>query len=60
MTRGRKKWRVRQAFEPSRHAQEQLQKAYEQLSPIETRSTVQSCAGRSATSNQASLKRGRQ
>jgi len=32
MTRGRKKWRVRLAFEPNRYAQEQLQKAYEQIS----------------------------
>jgi hypothetical protein len=29
MTRGRKKWRVRLAFEPNRYAREQLQKAYE-------------------------------
>ncbi len=29
MTRGRKNWRVRLAFEPNRYAQEQLQKAYE-------------------------------
>jgi len=35
MTRGRRKhWHVRLAFEPNRFAREQLQKTYEQLSPI--------------------------
>jgi hypothetical protein len=40
MTRGRRKhWRVRLAFEPNRYSSEQLEKAYEQLSPIDARST---------------------
>jgi hypothetical protein len=54
MTRGRKKWRVRLAFEPNRYAQEQLQKAYEQISPIESRATAQPSATRPA----ATIKRG--
>ena len=59
MTRGRKKWHVRLAFEPNRYAQEQLQKAYEQISPIEARATAQPSATRSAESKQATIKRGR-
>jgi hypothetical protein len=59
MTRGRKKWRVRQAFEPNRYAQEQLQKAYEQISPIEARSTAQPFATQPAAARQATIKRGR-
>ena len=40
MTRGRRKhWRVRLAFEPNRYSSEQLEKTYEQLSPIDARST---------------------
>jgi len=43
MTRGRRKdWRVRLAFEPNRYSSEQLEKAYEQLSPIDARSTRRS------------------
>jgi hypothetical protein len=59
MTRGRKKWRVRLAFEPNRYAQEQLQKAYEQISPIEARSTAQPPATQPAAAGQATVKRGR-
>jgi hypothetical protein len=58
MTRGRKKWRVRLAFEPNRYAQEQLQKAYEQISPIEARSTAQPSATQPAEARQARIKRG--
>ena len=58
MTRGRKKWRVRQAFEPNRYAQEQLQKAYEQISPIEARATAQPSATRRAAARKATVKRG--
>lgn len=60
MTRGRKKWRVRLAFEPNRYAREQLEKAYEQLSPIEARATAQPSATRPAAARQATIKRGRQ
>ncbi|CAE6868028.1 hypothetical protein R69749_08481 [Paraburkholderia domus] len=43
MTRGRRKdWRVRLAFEPNRYSSEQLEKTYEQLSPIDARSTRRS------------------
>ena len=59
MTRGRKKWRVRLAFEPNRYAQEQLQKAYEQISPIEARATAQPSTTRPAAPMQATIKRGR-
>lgn len=58
MTRGRKKWRVRLAFEPNRYAQEQLQKAYEQISPIEARATAWSSTTRPAAARRATLKRG--
>ena len=60
MTRGRKKWRVRLAFEPNRYAQEQLQKAYEQISPVETRATAQPSTTRPAAARRATIKRGRQ
>ncbi|KAI3605765.1 hypothetical protein D8I24_2302 (plasmid) [Cupriavidus necator H850] len=59
MTRRRKKWSVRLAFEPNRYAQEQLQKAYEQINPIEARATAQPSATRPAESRQATIKRGR-
>lgn len=59
MTQGRKNWRVRHAFEPNRYAQEQLQKAYEQISPIEARSTGQQSAAQPVVVRQASIKRGR-
>jgi hypothetical protein len=58
MTQGRKKWRVRLAFESNRYAQEQLQKAYEQISPIEARSTAQPSATQPAVARQATIKRG--
>lgn len=58
MTRGRKKWRVRLAFEPNRYAQEQLQKAYEQISPIEARATARPSTTRPAAARRATLKRG--
>ena len=53
MTRGRRKnWRVRLAFEPNRYAGEQLQKAYEQLSPIDTRyGTAIRCSARGDTAS---------
>lgn len=59
MTRGRKKWHVRLAFEPNRYAQEQLQKAYEQISPIKARSTAQPSATQPAAARQVTIKRGR-
>ena len=59
MTRGRRKWRVRLAFEPNRYAQEQLQKAYEQISPIKARSTVQPSATHAAAARKVTIKRGR-
>jgi hypothetical protein len=50
MTRGRRKhWRVRLAFEPNRYSSEQLEKAYEQRSPIDARSTRRSSNARPAT-----------
>ncbi|SIT45456.1 hypothetical protein BN2475_560011 [Paraburkholderia ribeironis] len=50
MTRGRRKhWRVRLAFEPNRYCSEQLEKAYEQLSPIDARSTRRSSNPRPGT-----------
>ncbi|SFA93549.1 hypothetical protein SAMN04515620_108148 [Collimonas sp. OK607] len=58
MTRRRKNWRVRLAFEPNRYAQEQLQKTYEQISPIEARATAQPSDTRPAAAKQATLKRG--
>jgi hypothetical protein len=58
MIRGRKKWRVRLAFEPNRYAQEQLQKAYERISPIEARTTAQPSATRPAAARRATIKRG--
>ena len=58
MTRGRKNWRVRLAFEPNRYAREQLQKAYEQISPIEARATAQPSARRPATAKRVTTKRG--
>jgi hypothetical protein len=58
MTRGRKKWRVRLAFEPNRYAQEQLQKAYEQISPIEARSTAQRSTTQPAAARRVTIKRG--
>ena len=58
MTRGRKKWCVRLAFEPNRYAQEQLQKAYEQITPIESRATAQQTATQPAAARKATIKRG--
>ena len=58
MSRGRKKWDVRLAFEPNRFAQEQLQKAYEQISPIEARATAQRSATRPVAARRATIKRG--
>lgn len=58
MTRGRRRhWRVRLAFEPNRYSSEQLEKAYEQLSPIDARSTRRASDARPATA--AAVKRGR-
>ncbi len=59
MTQGRKKWRVGLAFEPNRYAQEQLQKAYEQISPIEARSTGQPSAVQPVVARQVTIKRDR-
>jgi len=60
MTRGRRKnWRVRLAFEPNRYAGEQLQKAYEQLSPKDSRATAQSSAVRPEATRRATIKRGK-
>jgi hypothetical protein len=61
MTRGRRKnWRVRLAFEPNRYAGEQLQKAYEQLSPIDSRATTaQPSAVRPVATRRAAIKRGK-
>lgn len=59
MTLGRRKhWRVRLAFEPNRYASEQLQKAYEQLTPIEARSTVRPAGARPERVKQLAMKRG--
>lgn len=56
MTRGRRKhWRVRLAFEPNRYSGEQLEKAYEQLSPIDARSTKRSSEAKPAKA----MKRGK-
>jgi hypothetical protein len=57
MTRGRKNWRARLTFEPNRYAREQLQKAYEQINPIEARATAQPSAARHALTRKA-IKRG--
>lgn len=58
MSRGRKKWSVRLAFEPNRYAQEQLQKAYEQISPIEARATARPSAMLPTAARRATIKRG--
>lgn len=59
MTRGRNKWRLRLAFEPNRYAQELLQKAYEQIYPVESRSTAPSSVTQPAAAKPVTLKRGR-
>ena len=59
MTRGRKKWHVRLAFEPNLYAQEQLQKAYEQISPIEARSTARPSVTRPVAARRVTIKRGK-
>jgi hypothetical protein len=59
MTRGHRKWSMRLAFEPNRYAREQLQKAYEQISPIEAHATAQPSATRPAAARQTTIKRGR-
>lgn len=60
MTRGRRKnWCVRLAFEPNRYAGEQLQKAYEQLSPIDSRATAQPSAVQPVATRRAAIKRGK-
>jgi hypothetical protein len=58
MTRGRRKdWRVRLAFEPNRYSSEQLEKTYEQLSPIDARSTRRSSDAKPAIA--MAVKRGK-
>ena len=58
MTRGRRKhWQVRLAFEPNRYSGEQLEKAYEQLSPIDARSTRRSSDAKPAMA--MAVKRGK-
>jgi hypothetical protein len=60
MTQGRRKqWRVRLAFEPNRYASEQMQKAYEQLSPIDGHATARPPVTGSAATTHAAIKRGR-
>lgn len=60
MTRGRRKhWRVRLAFEPSRYSGEQLQKAYEQLSPVDARSTARPSDAKPEVAAQLAMKRGK-
>jgi hypothetical protein len=58
MTRGRRKdWRVRLAFEPNSYSSEQLEKTYEQLSPIDARSTRRSSDAKPAIA--MAVKRGK-
>ncbi|VVD33784.1 conserved protein of unknown function [Paraburkholderia dioscoreae] len=58
MTWGRRKhWRVRLAFEPNRYSSEQLEKAYDQLSPIDARSTR--CASDARPATAKAMKRGK-
>jgi hypothetical protein len=58
MTRGRRKhWRVRLAFEPNRYSSQQLERTYEQLSPIDARSTRRSSDAKPAMT--MAVKRGK-
>jgi hypothetical protein len=60
MTRGRRKhWRVRLAFEPNRYSGEQLQKAYERLSPVDARSTARPSDAEPEVAAQRAMKRGK-
>jgi hypothetical protein len=61
MTRGRRKhWQVRLAFEPNRFAGEQLQKTYEQLSPIHARATSPERVLKQASPKRTATRRGKQ
>lgn len=61
MTRGRRKhWHVRLAFEPNRFAGEQLQKTYEQLSPIHARTTSPEPVVKQAPPKRTATRRGKQ
>jgi hypothetical protein len=59
MTQGRRKhWPVRLAFEPNRYASEQVQKAYEQLSPTDGRTTARAPVTGSSATKHTTIKRG--
>jgi hypothetical protein len=60
MTRGRRKhWHVRLAFEPNRFASEQLQKTYEQLRPIQARTTAQAPGAKHVSPKRTATTRGK-
>ncbi len=58
MTRQPRTWRIRLAFEPNRFSSNQLERAYEQLKPTETRATAESSEARAAATKRRATKRG--
>jgi hypothetical protein len=58
MPRQSRNWRVRLAFEPNRFSGEQLERAYEQLKPAETRATAKSSQSKPEVTKRRTAKRG--
>lgn len=60
MTRQRRNWRIRLAFEPNRFSGEQLERVYEQLNPTEMRTTSESSHAKRMATKRRATKRGDQ
>lgn len=58
MTRQSRNWRVRLAFEPNRFSCEQLERAYEQLKPVDPRTTTKSSQTKPEVTKRRAAKRG--
>lgn len=58
MTRQTRTRRIRLAFEPNRFSCEQLERAYEQLKPVETRATTKSSQPNPEVTKRRAAKRG--
>jgi hypothetical protein len=58
MTRQRRIWHIRLAFEPNRFSSNQLEKVYERLKPTESRPIAESSQARVAATKRRAIKRG--